>query len=128
ESEVVGRHFDLTEVLRANGAVLDGELVLLARAVVGESQGVRHGRLGILVFLRLPFRVLIVLRVPQRLAWNAVGPICPACQILHAAPFAAERPPRRVHGVLTTKRANGRHAGSLYLGQVGQVGQVGRVG
>jgi hypothetical protein len=43
QTEIVAPGFDLTEVHRADRAVLDRQLVLLPRAVVGDRQRVGHG-------------------------------------------------------------------------------------
>ena len=40
--ELVGGDFDLPQIHRANGAVLDRDVVLLARAVVGDGERVGH--------------------------------------------------------------------------------------
>jgi hypothetical protein len=41
-SELVGHHFDLAQIHRPNGAVLDGDVVSSAGAVVGDRQRVGH--------------------------------------------------------------------------------------
>ena len=53
--------------------------------------------------------VLIIGR-RHRLAWNGVPSVRPACQVLVAAPLAAEGTPPLLHGVLAAQDAQSRVA------------------
>ncbi len=109
QAEVGLGGLDLPQVHGADGAVLDGDLVLLARAVVGDCQGVGHrsrGRLrqesgiwspGPSGDSSRPSRRFVGRDGTRIAGWrrqaHTVRPGEPAAQVGHLAALAAERPP-----------------------------------
>ena len=97
EAELIRRHLDLPEVHRADGAVLQGDLVGGAGSVVGDGERVGH------VYSAFFFVVFFLF------GWrpgNAVVIRYPAAEIGEPAPLAAERQPRRIDRVAPAIRAH----------------------
>ncbi len=101
QAEVVGTRLDFAEVHRAHGAVLDGQLVGGAGAVVGDRQCVGHRRAGHVcgpsvsaIHLVVGVGRIVVQRI--RGLRNPVVTGEPASEIRHLAALTAEGAPRRL--------------------------------
>ena len=95
-AELVGRHLDLPQIRRADRAVLNRQLVLPARAVVGDRQRVGHVVTSSLIL------VVVRLGATGVSAGSSGHPVVlrePAPEVRHLAALAAERPPSSVDGL-----------------------------
>ena len=95
QSLVVRRRLDLAQVGRANDAVGDRDLVLLAGPVVGNGERIGHMKeesLVGMVSLR-GVRLGVAVVIGDGITGDAISSIRPSRQVVVAAPLAAERPP-----------------------------------
>ena len=118
QAEILGTGPDLAQVGGANRTVVDRDLGGAAGAVVGQRQRVRHRVEGARRESGLGWWFVSVVGVGgNRLARDAVVAIHPPRQIQQFAPFAAERAPRGVDGLLaavcTHRSGDGRHLNIL---------------
>ena len=106
---VVAVGLDLLEIGGANRAFLDGDVVLLARAVVGNRQRISHRALSVVALVVDWLRVL-----RNRLGRHAIAAVDPPGKILKLAALAAEGNPGCLRGLAPAKNAHASRHGSTF--------------